>query len=81
MPKVSGRIPLRWRWVPKQSCPTHKRNSTTAFLLGQSGMLAISRLHGFRGSFVSSSCLCALYNTYFRWSLIERYDVHLMKVK
>jgi len=29
----SGRIPMRWRCVPKQSCPTHSRNSATVFLL------------------------------------------------
>jgi hypothetical protein len=60
MQKVSGRIPMPWRCVPKQSCPTHKRNFATAFLLGQSGVLVISRLHGFWDSFVSSSCLYAL---------------------
>jgi hypothetical protein len=42
-----GRIPMRWRCVPKQSCLTHNWNSATAFILGQSGILAISCLHGF----------------------------------
>ena len=37
---------MRWRCVPKQSCPTHNRNSATAFLLGQSGILANSCIHG-----------------------------------
>jgi hypothetical protein len=73
-------IPMRWRCVPKQSCPTHKRNSATAFLLGQSGVLAISRLHGFWDSFFSSSCMYALWNTCFRWSLMEWYDVSLVCV-
>jgi hypothetical protein len=45
MQKGSGRILMRWRRVLKQSCPMRKRNSATAFLLGQSGVLAISRLH------------------------------------
>jgi hypothetical protein len=57
MQKGSGRIPMRWRCVPKQSRPTHKQNSATAFFLGQSGVLAISRLHGFWESFVCCSCL------------------------
>jgi hypothetical protein len=38
--------------------------------------LAVSRLHGF----VCSSCLYALWNTCFRWSLIEWYDVSLVCV-
>jgi hypothetical protein len=42
MQKGSGWIPKRWRCAPTQSCPTHKRNSATAVLLGQSGVLAIS---------------------------------------
>jgi hypothetical protein len=37
--------------------------------------LAITYLHGFWDNFVSSSCLCALWNTCFRWSLIQWYDV------
>jgi hypothetical protein len=63
MQKGSARIAMRWRSVPKQSCPTHNRNSATAFLLGQPGVLAISCLHGFWTSFISSSCLYALWNT------------------
>jgi hypothetical protein len=51
MQKGSGVIPIRWRCVPKQSCSTHKWNSATAFLLGQSRVLAISRLQGFWDSF------------------------------
>jgi hypothetical protein len=46
MQKGTGRIPMLWRCVPKQSCPTHNRNSATAFLLSQSGVLAIYCLHG-----------------------------------
>jgi hypothetical protein len=45
MQSGSGRIPMRWKCVPKQSRPTHNRNSATAFLLGQCGVLAISCLH------------------------------------
>ena len=66
----SGRIPVRWRRVPKQSCPTHSRNSATAFLLGQSGILAISCFHGLWESLVPSSCLYTLWNTCFKCSLI-----------
>jgi hypothetical protein len=73
MQKGSGQILMRWRCVPEQSCPTHKRNSVTVFLLGQSAVLAISHLHGFWDSFVSSSCLYALWNTCFRWILMEWY--------
>ena len=29
MQQGSGRIPMRWRCVPKQSCQTHSRNSAT----------------------------------------------------
>jgi hypothetical protein len=47
MQKGSGRIAIRWRCVPNQSCPKHNRNSATAFLFGQPGELAISCLHGF----------------------------------
>jgi hypothetical protein len=36
-----ARIAVRWRCVPKQSCPMHNRNSASAFLFGQSGILAI----------------------------------------
>ena len=38
MQQGSGRIPMRGRCVPKQSCQTHNRKSATAFLLGQSGI-------------------------------------------
>ena len=62
---------MGWRCVPKQSCPTHSRNSATAFLLGQSGILAISCFHGLWESLVSSSCLYTLCNTCFGCSLIE----------
>jgi hypothetical protein len=79
MQRESGRIPMRW-CVPEQSCWTHKRNCATAFLLRQCGVLAISRLHGCWDSFVYSSCLYALWNTCFRWSLIEWYDVSLVCV-
>jgi hypothetical protein len=41
MQKGSGRIPMRWRCLPRQSCPTHSRNSATALLLGQSGTLCV----------------------------------------
>ena len=54
---------MRWRRVPKQSCSTHSRNSATAFLLGQSGILAVSCSHGLWESLVSSSCLYTLWNT------------------
>jgi len=36
---------MRWRCVPKQSCPTHCQNSATALLLGQSVTLDISSIH------------------------------------
>jgi hypothetical protein len=49
-----------------QSCPTHNRNFATAFLLGQSGILAISCFHGFWDNFVSSSRLYTLWNTCFK---------------
>ena len=42
MQSGSGRIPMRWRRVTKQTCPTNSANSATAFLLGQSAILAIS---------------------------------------
>jgi hypothetical protein len=71
---------MRWKYVPKQSCLTHSQNSATAFLLGQSGILAISCFHGFGDNFVSSSFLCTIWNTCFKCSLIELLDVSLICV-
>jgi hypothetical protein len=51
--------------------PNANRNSATAFLLGQSGILSISCFHGFWDNFVSSSRLYTLWNTCFKCSLIE----------
>jgi len=73
MQQGSGWIAMRWRCAPKQSCPTHSRNSATEFLLGQSGTLVISCFHGFWDNFVSSSCLYTLWNTCFKctvWSYV-----------
>ena len=53
---------MRWRCVPKQSCPTHSRNSATAFLLGQSGTLLFLASMVF-GITLSPVHVCALFGT------------------
>jgi len=58
----SGRIPTRWRCAPKQSCPTHGRNSATVLLLCHSVTLDISCVHDLWDSLVSNSCLYTLWN-------------------
>ena len=70
---------MRWRCVPKQSCPTHSQNSATAFLLGQSDILAISCFHGLWQSLVSSSCLYTLWNTCFKCSFYKRNNYKYIK--
>jgi len=52
---------MPWRCVPQQSCPTHNRNSATAFLLDPSGILAISCFHGFWHN-------CVLAGLIFNWT-------------
>jgi len=44
---------MRWRCVPRQSCPTHSRNSATALLLGQSVTLDISSVHRLRYKYIN----------------------------
>ena len=63
--------------VYPSSQPNANRNSAYAFLLGQSGILAVSCFHGFGDYFVSSSCLYTLWNTCFKYSLVEWQDVSL----
>jgi hypothetical protein len=48
------------------------------FLLGQSGVLAISFLHGFWNSFISRSCQYALRSTCFWWRIGIRPDPFCM---
>ena len=67
----SGRIPMRWRRVPKQSWGKYGRNSANClssrpvwFFWG-----AISCFHGLWNSLVSSSCLCTLWDTCLKCSL------------